>query len=62
MLVYQIKHDGYPIGQAKGKNKAIEQLKHYLAWEGIIKAKWINKNGDIIVEANDNIFTIEKFT
>lgn len=60
MLSYDIKHDGWPLGTARGKKKAVERLKHYMGWEGVTDGKWTNKAGVITVTTKMGIFTIEE--
>lgn len=64
MFNYTIKNNGYPIGQAKGKKEAIERLKHYMAWEGIMPdmQKWRNIKGEIRVSIDGDIYSIEKMS
>lgn len=62
--LYDIKHNGFPVGQKKGKNNAVKALKHYLAFEGIAENKqtWQTTYGVIIVGDNDgDVYSIEEY-
>lgn len=64
MLNYIVKKDGFILGTAKGKAKAISNLKRHLEFNGIIHlAKWYKSKGMIIARVNhwcDEEYTIEQ--
>lgn len=70
MFTYTIKKDGYPLGQAVGKKKAVDHLKRELAfWSIDHLAEWQNKPDDTINAVirypdgkPDEIYTIERGT
>jgi len=61
MKLYKIKQDGFQIGGASGKKKAIETLKKILTFEGITYAYWEKFQAGVLkVKTNDHDFTIEE--
>lgn len=61
MKVYNIKCDGFGIGQAKGKKRAVDILVQELAWRGIAGAEWGKfKAGVLKVKSSHHEFTIEE--
>ena len=61
MNTYVIKQDGFIIGQARGKNNAINHLKKVISWNGEMGEKWHTFSGMIGVNINDElVYTIEK--
>lgn len=60
---YFIKQNGYIIGTAKGKYKAVKQLEKILDLNGKdINEKWSNHQvtKDIICKSNGNVYSIEE--
>lgn len=65
MLTYTIKKDGYPLGQAVGKKKAVERIvKELVFWSLDHLAKWDDKAGIITATVMDKgmeqVYTAEQ--
>ena len=60
MKIWEIKHDGWPIGSFKGKKKSVDMLKKRLEWEGVTTQIWDNKGTDIYCHTDKGVFIIEE--
>lgn len=63
MKLYDIKHNGYTIGQKRGKKEAVKALERHLQFEGqLINATWTDRMGVIeVVHKNTyDVYTIEE--
>ena len=62
MLQYKIYKDGFNVGLARGKNKAIGFIKSHLVFDGNAhRAKWYTQAGVIICEVKDGpLWSIEQ--
>lgn len=65
MHTYTIKKDGFDLGQARGKDKAVKRLKKHMEFEGELQLKqeWKTIAGTIYCKVNngmDTTYSIEK--
>ena len=62
MHIYHIKQDGFVIGQAKGKKKAVYNLNKILQWNGVPskERKWFNQMGIIFCKTSSSEYRIEE--
>ncbi len=60
MKIWHIKQDGYIIGSAIGKFKAVRYLEDTLKRIGLNGAVWTKDGGNISAEISGLIYTIEE--
>ena len=60
MKIYHIKKDGFILGSAKGKFKAVKYLEDHLRIAGTKESIWNTACGDIWVNTIDGIYTIDE--